>query len=263
MTISSSSSSSPAASLSTENKDAYHWLGLAISLAYSLGLNRTSHPTTTLRKKRLERRIWWSAFIRDRTLALSPAGTFARPVRIRTEDCDVKMLCLADFDLSSEMEEDGDGIRVRVEAEKCIEKAMVCWCSNNGSVSHFGVLNALPQSQPPQHITIPEPLMGHEEQIYTSTSFSTAPIFDEDSYSSPSLLEDCPTPRVFHEPVSIMQEEKMGTDSPLGGGFGVDGEYDDYMEYLKDTPDVKVKQDRERSTWAFQLDCENDCVVEV
>lgn len=59
-----------------------------------------------------------------------------------------------------------------------------------------------------------------------------------------------------------------------GGGFGVDGEYDDYLEYLKPLRSIEgkgmgnggaemVREERGRETWAFQLDCENDRVLEV
>jgi hypothetical protein len=100
--------------------------------------------------------------------------------------------------------------------------------------------------------------MQHEEHIYSASyASSSSPLF-EDAFT-PSSVDDPTTPIVPHEPVSIMQEEPKAVGSPLGGGFGVDGEYDDYMEYLK----LPERRERECSTWAFQLDCENNRVLEV
>jgi hypothetical protein len=120
-----------------DGKDAWHWLGLAISLSYSLGLNRTIPSTNaSLRRKRLERRVWWTAFVRDRALALSASGTYERLVRIKREDCDVRMLSLEDFDLdeNERMDEGEEKIRLRKNAAQCVEKALLCWCSNDGLV---------------------------------------------------------------------------------------------------------------------------------
>ena len=60
-------------------------------------------------------------------------------------------------------------------------------------------------------------------------------------------------------------ERKVVCSSPLGAGYGVDREYDDYMEYLKplESDVEKQRKERSRETWAFQLDCENDRVLEV
>lgn len=212
---------------------------------------------------RLERRIWWTAFIRDSTLALSSSGNLVRPVRIRTDDCDVEMLCLADFDLNEE-EGGEEDMRERIQAEACIEKAMVCWCINDISVTNFGSSRNPIQSQTHMSVSQVSPTslqeMQHESHIYTASYTSSSPLF-EDSFSPPSVedADDPTTPIIFHEPASIMQEEKSVPRSPLGGVFGVDGEYDDYLEYLK-LPNGK---ERERSTWAFQLDCDNDVVLEV
>ena len=52
----------------------------------------------------------------------------------------------------------------------------------------------------------------------------------------------------------------------MGAGYGVDGEYDDYLEFLKAPATEKETlqgKERERSSWAFQLDCENGRVDEV
>ncbi|CRK15197.1 hypothetical protein BN1708_017356, partial [Verticillium longisporum] len=68
-----------------DQKDTWHWMGVAISLAHTIGLHR--NPATTsmpLRKQKLWKRIWWSCFMRDRLVALG----MRRPTRIKDEDYD-------------------------------------------------------------------------------------------------------------------------------------------------------------------------------
>lgn len=242
----------PTSISSNEDKDAWHWLGLAISLAYSQGLNRniiTANPT--LRRKHLERRLWWTAFIRDRTLALYANGSWARPVRIKREDCWIELLSLEDFDIDEKEErnEEIDEIRARKVAEECIERATICWCSNDGLISnHLSTSISLPPSTVAQtqniFMTQHESHVEAEEHYSLNTSTSASfytPVFEspEDAEynvagsASPSM-NDCLTP---HEETSEFAAEDLGQksfcQSPLGGGYGVDGEYDDYLEYLK------------------------------
>ncbi|KIM92606.1 hypothetical protein OIDMADRAFT_36477 [Oidiodendron maius Zn] len=125
----------PANMSSKGDKDAWHWLGLAISHSYSLGLNRKIPCTTDdLRIRRLKRRVWWATFVRDRTLALSDSGTFKRVIRIKREDCDVEMLSMDDFDLNANEEVDAgkEATQAMKNAALCVERALLCWCSNDG-----------------------------------------------------------------------------------------------------------------------------------
>jgi len=268
-----------------ESKDAYHWLGLAISLSYSLGLNRgTLNPNTSIRKKRLERRIWWTTFIRDRTLALNTSGVANRPVRIHTNDCDVDMLCLADFDLTEDPneieEEGGEEMKARQNALAYIQKAKICWCSSDVSVMNFGTFCPPVQTSKQLHsIAIPEQHFMHEEQIYSASSYTTStPILEasEESvynlaHSSPSTSshDEPTTPQIYHEHISATFPLKRSImcEEELGGGFGVDGEYDDYLEFLRPSGGSfgvnELETKRPRESWAFQLDCENDQVLEV
>ena len=91
----------------------------------------------------MERRVWWTAFIRDRSLALD-AGVgsgWARPMRIKREDCEVEMLSFEDFDVPGEKEEDDviDEIRARSSAKACVEKAKLCWCCDEILGSTFSL----------------------------------------------------------------------------------------------------------------------------
>ncbi|KAK0973522.1 hypothetical protein LTR54_017329 [Friedmanniomyces endolithicus] len=77
-------------------KDIWHWMGIATSLAHTIGLHR--HPQTPhldIGKRRLWKRIWWSCFMRDRLISLG----LSRPPRIKHDDFDVPMLTLEDFEI--------------------------------------------------------------------------------------------------------------------------------------------------------------------
>ncbi|OAG41158.1 hypothetical protein AYO21_04538 [Fonsecaea monophora] len=77
-------------------KDVWHWLGVAISVARTIGLNcDTSNASLmTLQQRRLWKRIWWSCYMRDRLIAIG----MRRPMRIGTGDFDVPMLEVSDFE---------------------------------------------------------------------------------------------------------------------------------------------------------------------
>lgn len=79
-----------------DQKDTWHWMGVAISLAHTIGLHR--NPTAasmSMRKQKHWKRIWWSCFMRDRMVALG----MRRPTRIKDEDFDVPMLEEDDFEI--------------------------------------------------------------------------------------------------------------------------------------------------------------------
>ncbi|KAE8364495.1 fungal-specific transcription factor domain-containing protein [Aspergillus caelatus] len=77
-------------------KDSWHWMGVVLSLAHTIGLNRD--PITLgmdLKRQRMWKRIWWSIYVRDRLIAL---GT-RRPIYAIDEDSNVPVLSLDDFEL--------------------------------------------------------------------------------------------------------------------------------------------------------------------
>ncbi|KAH8800252.1 fungal-specific transcription factor domain-containing protein [Xylogone sp. PMI_703] len=80
----------------TDQKDAWHWMGISLSFANSIGLNRNPEGSTMDPKRhRLWKRLWWSCFMRDRLIAIA----LQKPSRITDEDFDVPMLSLDDFDI--------------------------------------------------------------------------------------------------------------------------------------------------------------------
>ncbi|KAH6657147.1 fungal-specific transcription factor domain-containing protein [Truncatella angustata] len=75
-----------------ERTESWHWMGIAIGLSQTLGLNRDPdrgqyNKRLSNRQRQLWRRIWWSCFFRDRWLSLG----MGRPMRINTRDCDTPM----------------------------------------------------------------------------------------------------------------------------------------------------------------------------
>jgi hypothetical protein len=81
-----------------DQKDTWHWMGVAISLAHTIGLHRDPAKTPMIpRKQRLWKRVWWSCLMRDRLVALG----MRRPTRIKSEDFDVPPLTEDDFELEA------------------------------------------------------------------------------------------------------------------------------------------------------------------
>ncbi|KAG5930810.1 Cutinase transcription factor 1 beta [Claviceps sorghi] len=130
-----------------DQKDTWHWMGVAISLAHTIGLHRNPATTTmSASKRRLWKRIWWSCFMRDRLVALG----MRRPTRIKDEDFDVPMLLESDFDVRHLQE----GISVvpaecllirdvnmqRELAVMCISKAKLCLCISQMLKTQYSVL---------------------------------------------------------------------------------------------------------------------------
>lgn len=130
-----------------DQKDTWHWMGVAISLAHTIGLHR--NPATTsmpIRKQKLWKRIWWSCFMRDRLVALG----MRRPTRIKDEDYDVPMLAESDFEIEALPE---DNVSVPPEctlvrdlamqrdlAIMCVAKAKLCVCISNMLKAQYSVL---------------------------------------------------------------------------------------------------------------------------
>ncbi|KND87157.1 Cutinase transcription factor 1 alpha [Tolypocladium ophioglossoides CBS 100239] len=74
---------------SHDEKDTWHWLGIAVNLAQSLGMHRlTARSHMSDETSKLWRRIWWCLRVRD-TLT---SGSIGRPQHISDRDCDVEML---------------------------------------------------------------------------------------------------------------------------------------------------------------------------
>ena len=78
-----------------DERDPWHWIGVAISVAHTIGLHRNPEAIVVDKKQKLWKRIWWSCLMRDRLVALE----MRQPTRIKEQDFNVPMLTLEDFDI--------------------------------------------------------------------------------------------------------------------------------------------------------------------
>lgn len=130
-----------------DQKDTWHWMGVAISLAHTIGLHRDPEKSNMdPRSQRLWKRIWWSCFMRDRLVALG----MRRPTRVKDEDYDVPMLTEDDFEIQAL----ADDITIispsctlirdveaqRELAQMCIAKAKLCLCVSHVLSAQYSVL---------------------------------------------------------------------------------------------------------------------------
>ncbi|KAI0471951.1 fungal-specific transcription factor domain-containing protein [Xylariaceae sp. FL0804] len=130
-----------------DQKDTWHWMGVAISLAHTIGLHRDPAQTAmSLDKQRLWKRIWWSCFMRDQLVALG----MRRPTRIKDEDFDVPMLEKGDFEIEqfagdisvvgAECTLVRDVVMQQELALMCIAKAKLCLCVSHVLKAQYSVL---------------------------------------------------------------------------------------------------------------------------
>ena len=131
-----------------DQKDTWHWMGVSISLAQTIGLHRNpAKSSMDVKRQKLWKRIWWSCFMRDRLIALG----MRRPTRIKHEDCDVPMLVEEDFEtegLPAELVRMLGGCpAVRDSAKRvtlaklCIETAKLCRCISHVLSAQYSVLS--------------------------------------------------------------------------------------------------------------------------
>ena len=131
-----------------DQKDTWHWMGVATSIAHTIGLHRNpENSSMDTRRIKLWKRIWWSTYMRDRLIALG----MRRPTRIKTEDYDVPMLTMDDFEITRIPDSVScvpmdcavarDTQKQRELAIMCIEKAKLCLCISHVLSKQYCVLN--------------------------------------------------------------------------------------------------------------------------
>jgi len=131
-----------------DQKDTWHWMGVAISLAHTIGLHRDPAKTPMIpRKQKLWKRVWWSCLMRDRLVALG----MRRPTRIKSEDFDVPTLNEDDFEIEALPEDNAllgpecalirDVEMQRELAVMCIEKANLCMLIGDMLKVQYSVLS--------------------------------------------------------------------------------------------------------------------------
>jgi hypothetical protein len=141
-----------------DQKDTWHWMGVAISLAHTIGLHRDPAKTPMIpRKQKLWKRVWWSCLMRDRLVALG----MRRPTRIKSEDFDVPPLNEDDFEIEALPGENQllgpecalvrDLEMQRELAVMCIEKAKLCILIGDMLKCQYSVLSR--SGVRPEHTT--------------------------------------------------------------------------------------------------------------
>ncbi|KAE8441636.1 hypothetical protein EG329_004603 [Mollisiaceae sp. DMI_Dod_QoI] len=115
-----------------DGKDAWYWIGAAISLMQIMGLSESA--SSEKQRSKLFKRLWWSCFIRDSHIALA----MRLPSRLKAT---VPMLTLHDFDDYSEFDS-------RIQEKEhfrdltCIEMAKLSIC-----LSHLLAAHDLPKKK--------------------------------------------------------------------------------------------------------------------
>lgn len=75
-------------------KNVFYWTRIAITVAQGSGMHRSVENSQLSRAdKRLWKRIWWTLFTRDRSVAVA----LGRPTMINTDESDVEMMSEEDF----------------------------------------------------------------------------------------------------------------------------------------------------------------------
>ncbi|CBF84832.1 protein farB [Aspergillus nidulans FGSC A4] len=131
-----------------DQKDTWHWMGVSLSLAHTIGLHRDpANSRMDVRRQRMWKRIWWSTYTRDRLIALG----MRRPMRVKDDDCDVPMLTLDDFEFhpfSPEIVSMVGNSEIlqsvahqRELASMFIEKAKLCLCVSHVLSAQYSVLS--------------------------------------------------------------------------------------------------------------------------
>lgn len=130
-----------------DQKDTWHWMGVSLSLAHTIGLHRDpANSNMNPQRQKLWKRIWWSTYTRDRLIALG----MRRPTRIKDEDCDVPMLLVSDFELKplspevlqvlGDLEFTHNVAHQRELAVMFVEKAKLCLCISHVLSAQYSVL---------------------------------------------------------------------------------------------------------------------------
>ncbi|UNI18970.1 Cutinase transcription factor 1 beta [Purpureocillium takamizusanense] len=177
-----------------DQKDTWHWMGVAISLAHTIGLHRNPEATSmSVSKQRLWKRIWWSCFMRDRLIALG----MRRPTRIKDEDFDVPMLVETDFEIQALPESNTvipkecrlmrDVAMQRELATMCIAKAKLCVCISHMLKAQYSVL--IRDKMKPENTTNSTMMLFPNKQLDNVESINAVDI--ELSAWAESLPECC------------------------------------------------------------------------
>lgn len=193
-----------------DQKDIWHWLGIATSLANTIGLHRDPGSLAMEPKqKHLRKRIWWSLYMRDRLVALA----MRRSPRIQQKDCDVPILDGEDFDIQPIGDEVTcippnrcsfihDEDKLRRLAKLCVEETKLCVIISHVLQVQYAVVR-VEQGAPSEN---------------TSTK-TTMVLLPRKNLPNPPEIDFCDmelTDWTVKLPESIVYRSPRGTDSSNG-----------------------------------------------
>lgn len=223
-----------------DQKDTWHWMGVAISLAHTIGLHRNPGSTSmSPAKQKLWKRIWWSCFMRDRLIALG----MRRPTRIKDEDFDVPMLEESDFELEALPDDIAviprectlmrDVEMQRELAIMCIAKAQLCVCISHMLKAQYSVL--IRDKMKPENTTnstmmlfpnkqldnvesvneVDHELMAWAESLPTCCQFRTLTPLDVKDGKSTVAIQRTLLHMVYYTTISALHRPQFLPSSPL------------------------------------------------
>ncbi|OQU96571.1 Fungal specific transcription factor domain-containing protein [Cladophialophora immunda] len=122
-----------------DNRGAWYWMGIAITLGQILGMHRKAEYKIKSQESKIRKRIWWSCYIRDHMLAIA----MGRPLRIREAEFNTPPLTLEDFDIIDLSDLSGGTLPTVDDqialAQMCIRKTELCKLSTEVLDLHFSV----------------------------------------------------------------------------------------------------------------------------
>lgn len=193
-----------------DQKDIWHWLGIATSLAHTIGLHRDPGSLAMdPKQKHLRKRIWWSLYMRDRLVALA----MRRSPRIQQKDCDVPILDTGDFDIQPIGHEITcippnrctfihDEDKLRRLAKLCVEETKLCVIISHVLQVQYAVVR-VEQGAP----------------VENSNTKTTMVLLPRKNLPNPSEIDFCDmelTDWTVKLPESIVYRSSGGTDSSNG-----------------------------------------------
>lgn len=157
----------------SEVKHLWHWIGIAHTLAVRMGLDRNPERSSIPNlKSKMWKRVWWSCYIRDRTLALglrqSPR-TFIdcqNYPALEVQDFDIKDPSSAVSDLFPSCKALTDIEQQRWWAQLCISQIQLCHILPEiFDARYSSLVPTLTRSQEVSGVTVPEPPSFEPQKI--------------------------------------------------------------------------------------------------
>lgn len=147
------------------------------------------------------------------------------------------MIGLEDFDFYGfDDDESFESIRGRQNAFAFVEKAMLCWYLNDALLT--------PTLRSPHYDTMP--FFSLNFSISSEQSYNPRHVATKEHLFYPALSPTPPSSTSSLRSIPLTLQEESQCQLALDAGYGVDGEYDDYLIYLT-APILKVQKSKRES----------------